>query len=573
MPIHNNDIARIFNDIADLLEIDGANQFRVRAYRTAAGAISGLSGSAAEMIDRGEDLTKISGIGDDLADKIKTITSTGSLPQLRKLQKRLPSGLRNVMAVAGLGPKKTAILYRELGIDDTEALRRAAEKKRIRELKGFGRKTEKNILEELRRSEERGEKRTMLAEAEEYAEALRRHLQEMEGVKRVVVAGSYRRRRDTVGDVDILVTCKRGVDIMDHFTSYDDVDTLVSRGKTRSTVILRSGLQVDLRSVPEVSYGAALHYFTGSKAHNIAIRKIGAGKGYKINEYGVFEDDERIAGGTEEEVYKSVGLPYIEPELREDRGEIEAAKEKSLPKLIELTDLRGDLHTHTKKTDGHDSLEEMARAAEKNGYDYLAVTDHSQRVHVAKGLDKERLSKQIDAIDELNDRLEKITLLKGSEVDILEDGSLDLPDDVLARLDIRICAIHSSFDLGRDEQTERVLRAMDNPHFNILAHPSGRLINKRRAYDIDMERIMQEAEERGCFLELNSQPERLDLSDNHLKRAKEIGVKIAISTDSHWARHLDWIRFGIYQARRGWLEAADIINSRGLDDLRKLLTR
>ncbi len=573
MVVHNNDISRIFNDVADFLEIEDANEFRVRAYRTAARALSGLSGSVGEMIERGEDLTEIPGIGDDLADKIKTIVTTGDLPQLKELKKQLPSGLQEVMALPGLGPKKAAALYKELGIGDLEDLRIAAESKKIRALDGFGPKTEKNVLEELGRGDDNGDERTLLMEAEDYALPLCDYLKDLEGVKKVMVAGSYRRRRETVGDLDILVTCKRGAEVMDAFSRFEDVDRVVSQGRTRSTVILHSGLQVDLRSVAEVSYGAALHYFTGSKAHNIAIRRIAGGKGYKINEYGVFEDDERIAGGSEKEVYEAVGLSYIEPELREDRGEIEAAGKEELPRLIELGDLQGDLHVHTKETDGHDSLEDMAKAALNYGYEYIAITDHSQRVSVAKGLDENRLLEQIEAIDDLNDRLDSLTLLKGIEVDILEDGSLDLDDEVLGRLDIRICSVHSSFELSSEKQTERILRAMDNPHFNILCHPSGRLIHKRDPYEVDMERIMEGARERGCFLELNAQPERLDLIDTHLLRAREIGLKIAVSTDAHWARHLDWIRFGIYQARRGWLEAGDVINTRSLADLQKLLKR
>ena len=573
MPIHNSEIANIFNEVATFLEIEGANPFRVRAYRSAARTISSLADNAADRIDQGLDLTEIPGIGRDLADKIAIIVETGSLPLLKELESRLPSGLMDIMGLSGMGPKKTAALYKELGIKNLEDLKKAAESGSIRELRHFGAKIEANILEEISRGRKDGEGRILLIEAEEYAEPLCRHLQKSKGVKKVVPAGSYRRRQETVGDLDILVTCKKGSKVMKDFTGFDDVHKVVSQGKTRSTVILRSGLQVDLRVVSEASYGAALHYFTGSKPHNIAIRKIGVNKGYKINEYGVFEKDKRIAGRTEEEVYETVGLPYIEPELREDRGEIKEAQEGKLPELIRIEDLRGDLHAHTDETDGRDTLEEMAQAAQERGYSYLAVTDHSKQVSVAKGLDEDRLLKQIDAVDRLNDSLKGLTLLKGIEVDILKDGSLDLPDRVLERLDIRVCSVHSYFNLSAKEQTERILKAMDNPLFNVLGHPSGRLIQTRNAYDLDMERIMEGAKERGCFLELNSQPDRLDLHDVHLKRAREIGVLISISTDAHWSKNLDWIRFGVNQARRGWLSSEDVINTRSLSKLRKLLKR
>ena len=392
-------------------------------------------------------------------------------------------------------------------------------------------------------------------------------------MKKVVAAGSYRRRRETVGDLDILVTCKKDSPVMDRFVDYSEIDEVVSKGDTRSTVYLRSGVQVDLRVVQEVSYGAALHYFTGSKAHNIAVRKLGQKKSLKINEYGVFKDDDRIAGKTEEEVYEQVDLPYIEPELREDRGEIEAAQKDRLPRLITLDDIRGDLHMHTEATDGRCPLEEMVDKAKDLGYAYIAVTDHSQRVTMAKGLDARRLREQLEAIDELNEKLSGITVLKGIEVDILEDGSLDLPDEVLKELDLTVCSVHYNRNLSRKKQTERIIRAMDNPCFSILGHPTGRLINERQAYEVDIERIIEAAGERGCFLELDAQPSRLDLADTHCRLAKDRGVKIAISTDAHHLAGLDYMRLGISQARRGWLEPDDVINTRSLKELKKLLKR
>jgi DNA polymerase (family 10) len=332
-------------------------------------------------------------------------------------------------------------------------------------------------------------------------------------------------------------------------------------------------MQVDLRVVPQVSYGAALQYFTGSKAHNIAVRKLAVRRKLKINEYGVFEGDKRVAGKTEEDVYRRVGLPFIEPELREDRGEVEAARRKKLPRLVTLRDIRGDLHTHTKATDGHNTLEEMARAAAERGYDYIANTDHSQHLTVARGLDKKRLAKQLEDIDRLNERLEDIVILKAIELDILDDGRLDLPDDVLKELDLRVCAVHYKFDLSQKKQTERILRALDSPYCNILAHPTGRMLNERDPYELDLERVMAAAKEHGCFLEVNSQPSRLDLNDALCKMAKDLGVKVAISTDAHSTSNLGYMRFGLDQARRGWLEPDDIINTRPLQDLRELLKR
>ncbi|MDZ7700396.1 MAG: DNA polymerase/3'-5' exonuclease PolX [Deltaproteobacteria bacterium] len=572
MPVQNSDVKDIFNKVADLLDIEGANPFRVRAYRNAARTLSSLPRNVSEMVHAGDDLTELAGIGEDLAGKIKEIVKTGSLAQLEEIQKETPSELDKLMKLDGLGPKRVKTLYHELNIANLTQLREAAEAGKIRDLEGFGKKTEQKILEDLQRKDGQ-EKRIKLLDAEQRAESLVAYLKKSKGLKEIVVAGSFRRRKETVGDLDILVTAKKDAKVMERFVHYEDVRKVVSKGKTGSTVILRSGLQVDVRLVPQVSYGAALHYFTGSKAHNIAVRKIGVSKGYKINEYGVFKGDDRIAGKSEKEVYQQVGLPYIESELREDRGEVTAAQKGKLPELIELKDLCGDLHCHTKETDGHYSLEEMARAAKDRGYEYLAITEHSKKVSMAKGLNAKRLKNQIKQINRLNDKLKGITVLKGIEVDILEDGSLDLPDDVLKELDLTVCSVHYNRNLSNKKQTERIIRAMDNPHFNILAHPTGRLINERDAYDVDLGKIMKAASERGCYLELNAHPDRLDLSDRYCKMAKEMNVKVVISTDAHSVTDLDFIRFGVDQARRGWLEAEDVLNTRSLEKLRKLLKR
>jgi DNA polymerase (family 10) len=574
MPVHNLAVTAIFNKVADLLDIEGANAFRIRAYRNAARTISSLSRDVSDMIESGEDLTDLPGIGKDLAQKIREIVETGSMAQLEELESKIPVELSMLMKLEGLGPKRVKALYQNLGVSRLKELKVAARKGKIRELEGFGGKTEKAILEALEDLEQKGgEKRIKFLEAEPIAHSLVDYLKETKGIKEITVAGSFRRRQETVGDLDILATVKRGSEVMDRFTNYEDVRKVVSRGKTKSSILLRSGLQVDLRVVPHISYGAALHYFTGSKAHNIAVRKLGVKNKLKINEYGVFRGKKRIGGKTENEVYRSVNLSYIEPELREDWGELESAREGTLPKLVSLDDLCGDLHTHTRETDGHADLEEMANGARERGYAYIAITEHSKRVTMVRGLDAKRLAKQIDEIDRLNGKLKGIVLLKGIEVDILKDGSLDLPDDILKELDLTVCSVHYDRKLSREKMTERVIRAMDNPHFNIFAHPTGRLINERSPYEIDLEWVMEAAKERGCLLEINANPDRLDLSGSSCKMAKDIGLKLALSTDAHSVTDLDFIRYGIDQARRGWLEPGDIINTRSLKDLRKLLKR
>jgi len=412
--------------------------------------------------------------------------------------------------------------------------------------------------------------RFKLATSAQYAEPLKAYLEQLPGVSQVAIAGSYRRAKDTVGDIDIVVTAKRGSPIMERFTGYDEVEQILSQGATRSTVKLKCGLQVDLRVVPQVSFGAALHYFTGSKAHNIAIRRLGQQRRLKINEYGVFKGTKRVAGTTEESVYRAVDLPFIAPELRENRGEIEAARAGKLPALIDVADIKGDLHVHTNATDGHNTLKEMVEAAQARGYAYIAITDHSRRVTVANGLDPQRLRKQTDEIDRLNQKLKGIIVLKGIEVDILEDGTLDLPDPVLAELDIVVGAVHSKFDLSKAKQTERILRAMDNRYVTVLAHPTGRLIQEREPYDVDILRIVRKAKERGCFLELNAQPKRLDLMDIYCQMARDEGALIALNTDAHSTRDYDNLRYGIGQARRGWLEPKDVLNTRPLAELTML---
>ena len=572
MPVHNADIAAVFEEIADRLEIQGANPFRIRAYRNAARTLGELPQEVRALLEQGTDLTRLPGIGDDLAAKVREIVGTGRCSLLERLRRELPPAVTELLQIPGLGPKRVKALYHDLDVQTVEQLYRAARDGRIRTLPGFGEKTELNILQAVEAHVSQTH-RFKLVVAAQYADALTAWLRAVPGVGQVTVAGSFRRMRETVGDLDILVTAAANSPVMAHFTAYDEVADVLSAGSTRASIVLKSGLQVDLRVVAQQAYGAALHYFTGSKAHNIAIRRIAQKRGLKVNEYGVFRGSERIAGEDEASVYASVGLPWIPPELREDRGEIEAAREARLPRLVKFSDLRGDLHAHTRATDGHDSLHQMALAAKELGLDYLAITEHSRRLAMAHGLDPLRLARQCDEIDRLNTELDGLTLLKGIEVDILEDGGLDLPDEVLGRLDLVVGAVHSQFHLSRAKQTERILRAMDHPHFTLLAHPSGRLIEQREPYDVDMLRIVRHARDRGCFLELNAHPDRLDLLDTHCRMAKEEGVLVSINSDAHSVFDFAHLRYGIGQARRGWLEKDDVLNTRPLPALRRLLRR
>jgi len=572
MPVVNAEIASQLEKVADLLDIEGANPFRVRAYRRAARLIGELPRNVTELIAEGEDLDALPGIGKDLADKIALIARGERLPLLDELAREVPAGVTALLALPGLGPKRVHLLHKKLGIDSVDKLVAAARAGKLRGVPGIGEATEAKLLRAV--AEGAGQvPRMKLAAAEQFAAPLLQYLRQSPGVTEAEIAGSYRRRRETVADLDIVVAAEPSGPVMQRFVGYEDVQDVVERGPTRSTVKLRNGLQVDLRVVPAESYGAALCYFTGSKAHNIALRRIAVDAGLKLNEYGLSKGPKRLEGRTEADIYRRLGLAYVPPELREDQGEIDAARAGRLPHLVTVADMRGDLHVHTDASDGRASLEAMVQAAQERRYAYIAITDHSRRLAMAHGLDPGRLTRQIKKIDKLNDRLSGFAVLKGIEVDILEDGSLDLPDDILRRLDLVVAAVHYRFDLPAAKQAERMLRAMDNRCVNIIAHPTGRLINARAAYQIDMERVMHGALERGCYLELNAQPDRLDLTDAHCRLARELGLKVAISTDSHATVELDFIRFGVDQARRGWLAPDEVVNTRPLAELRRLLRR
>jgi DNA polymerase (family 10) len=567
-PLHNMEIADRFDDIATMLELGEANPFRVRAYRNASRLLRRYGREVSEM--EADALAELPGIGEDLAGKICELCKTGTMPMLEELKASTPPVALELMQIPGLGPKRIGKLVKKFHLHSIQELQNAARDKRIRRLKGFGAKIESYLLEALEARKLKST-RVPLATASAAARPLLAYLKTCAGVTQTVVGGSYRRGQETVGDLDFLVAAERGAQAIGWFTAYPEFVKIEAAGTTRATAFLRSGLQVDLRVVAPQSFGAALHYFTGSKAHNIAVRGIGRERGLKINEYGVFRGRRRIAGKTEEEVFASAGLPYIEPELRENRGEIEAAREGRLPKLVTLADLKGDLHVHSDHTDGTLPIRDMALAAKARGFSYIAMTDHSRRVAVTGGLDPARLRREIAEIDRLNEEGLGIHVLKGIEVDILPDGTLDMPDAMLAKLDMVVAAIHSNFNLSRDAQTERIEKALAHPMVTVLAHPTGRMLGTREAYEVDMARIMRAAAAHGVALEVNAQPDRLDLNDVHCRMAKESGLLLSIDSDAHAAEDYDNLAYGVAQARRGWLEANNVLNTLPLAELRAFL--
>jgi len=570
--MNNAQIAAVFDEMADILEFQGANPFRVRAYRNAARTIGDLGEPLEKLVNEARALTEIAGIGKDLAEKIGSLLATGELKQWRELREQVPAGVLALLRVPGMGPKKAAALHRELGIQNLDMLRAACEQQKVRELKGFGAKTEEQILKGLDFAASAGV-RFMWAQADAIAQALRTHLLACKSIEKLELAGSYRRGRETVGDLDILVTSSDHTEVMDRFAAFDSVDDILARGDTKMSVRLLNGLQVDLRVVPGESFGAALQYFTGSKEHNVILRGRAKAAGLKINEWGVFRGDERVGGATEEEVYASLGLPWIPPELREARREFQWADEGKLPELITVDDLRGDLHMHTTATDGKATLEEMVAAAQANGLKYIAITDHSKRVTMAGGLDGPRLMKQWEEIDRLNERLSGFTVLKGVEVDILERGGLDLDDDVLSHADWVVASLHYGQSQPREQITRRIVEALENPYVCAIGHPTGRLINARDRYDVDLEAVFAAAKKHNKCLELNCAPQRLDLDDVACGTARDYSIPIVISTDAHSIESLGNLRYGVLQARRAGLTKADVANTRTWPQLKKLLGR
>jgi len=571
--MQNPDIARLFDEVADLLEIQDANPFRVRAYRNAARTIRDFPEPLQELVRAGtKDLTDIPGIGDDLAEKITEIVTKGELALRKQLAAKLPAGLLDLLRIPGLGPKRVKLLYKKLKVKSAGDLSKALDQGKIQKLKGFGPKIEEKMRAGLGQAEVT-ERRMLLNEAETQALALVAHLTAGGHVRQIEVAGSYRRRRETIGDLDILVTSDDSARVMDRFVAYGDVADVVSKGDTRSTVKLRGGLQVDLRAVEPAAYGAALQYFTGSKAHNVELRKIAQEHGYKLNEYGLFKGTRRVAGQTEEEIYAKLGLDWIPPELREARGEITLAREHRLPRLVELTAIRGDLQMHTSATDGKGTIDEMAHAARALGYQYIAITDHSKRVTMALGFDAKRLREQWQTIDERNATSRGFTILKSIELDILENGKLDLPDDVLAEADYVVATIHYGLTQTEKELTRRLVHAAEHPWVDAIGHPTGRMLGKREPYRFDFDALVRACVAHGCALELDGHPERMDLPDTLAAAAKQHGARFVLSTDSHQPGNLPFMKYAVDLARRAGLEAGDILNTRPLADFKKELKR
>ncbi len=576
--MENLEIARVLDDVADLLEIGEANPFRVRAYRNAARTVEAETVPLRKRLEEGADLTELPAVGKDIAGRIEELVRTGDFALLNELSDEIPRTLIEVMRLPGIGPKRASVLWKKLGVETVDELEAAAHDGRVAQLKGFGAKTQEKILGGVKEYR-RHSTRMKLGDADQHALPLLEYLGQAPGIERLEIAGSYRRRLETVGDIDILAIAKHPVPVMECFTAYPSVSKVLASGETRSSVVLKSGLQIDLRVVPPQSYGAALVYFTGSKQHNVKLRTLSLSQGLSISEYGVFPVDGTgkqsvpVAGRSERDVYAAVGLPTIPPELREDRGEIEAARENRLPKLIESRDLKGDLQMHTTWSDGKDSVEDMVKACVAAGYSYMALTDHSQALAMTGGLDAVRMREQWEEIAEVRARYPRIRVLRSMEVDILADGRLDLDDDSLAELDLVLASVHSMFDLPPAKQTARILEAISHPQVNILAHPTGRQINRREGLAFDLTAVLECAAEQGVAVECNAHPDRLDLSDVHLMAARRLGVKVVISTDAHRVSDLSLMRYGVEQARRAWLEKDDVLNTHPVAHLLKAIGR
>ncbi len=569
--MQNADVAGLFDELADLLEIQGANPFRVRAYRNASRTLQGLTESLADLAsDPDRQLDDLPGIGKDLAEKIHVILETGELPQLEELKQEIPEGVVAMLRLPGIGPKKVGILFGQLGIQNLDQLKEAAEQGRIAELKGFGKKTAQSILEGIPMVAEAG-KRFSIRNAQRDAEEILDTLSPLKSVTHCTVAGSFRRRKETVGDLDLLVTSNQSREVMDRLAEHPRVTKVLARGETKQRVRLRSGLEMDLRVVPENSYGAALQYFTGSKEHNIVIRRRAQERGLKVNEYGVFRGEQQVAGKTEEDVYAAVELPWIPPELRENRGEIEKAEAGTLPVLVELSDIRGDLHMHTTATDGTASIRDMAEAAKQRGLKYIAITDHSKRVTMANGLDAKRLRNHWKEIEKVRGQVSGIEILSGVECDILEDATLDLSDDVLAEADWVIAVLHYGLNQPAEQIHKRLMTAIKNPHVSVIGHLTGRLIGRRKGAIVNFDEVFKAAAEYGVMMEINAHPSRLDVDDIHAAAAKDRGIPIVIDTDAHSTTGFDVMRYGVDQARRAGLEKKDVANTRTWKQFRKLL--
>ena len=575
MPMTNAEIAESFREMADLLEISGANPFRVRAYRNAAYTIQEEPRALRDMVSRDEPLDTLPGIGRDLAGAIAQLVREGRFSDLEALQQQLDPNVRHLLRIPGLGPKRVKRLHDELGIRNLDELQTAIDTDRLQTLPGFSAKLQEQIKTALERGRTKKPRR-LLSEADPTAFDLQSFLRALPGVIEAEVAGSWRRRRETVGDLDAVASSEDPAAVVDAFTEWPPIAEVVSHGETRSSVVLHNGLAVDFRAVEPVSYGAAMIYFTGSLDHQLVLRNMAIDRGWKMNEYAVYADPEEsaiLASRTEEEVYALFGLDWIPPELRENRGEIQAAADQTLPVLIEQRDIRGDLHCHTNWSDGKTSVLEMAQAAQTLGYDYIAITDHSPRLAMTNGLKPDRLKAQAEEIAAAMEHLPGFTILRGQEVDILKDGSLDQTDEALAALDIVICSVHSHFDLSREEQTARMIRAIEHPSTTIIGHPQGRLLERRDPIQLDLEAVFAAAIANDVAMEINADPNRLDLHDTAIQLGKKMGVKFTIDTDAHTPSGFGLIRYGLDEARRGWLEQGDVLNTLGLEELLSALGR
>ncbi|MFW9891680.1 MAG: DNA polymerase/3'-5' exonuclease PolX [Candidatus Thorarchaeota archaeon] len=562
----NAEVARVLKEIGLLLEIEGKDRFKPRAYFRGMRSVTSL-GEDIEAIAKRDALTEIQGIGKGLSDVIKSYLETGEVELLTELRTRVPVKALELDSIPGVGPKTIKLVYEKLGVTDIESLEAAANQGRLSNLPGLGEKTQIQIIEGIQ-VVRAGLERTLLADALSAAEKIENELRKVKTVTQLVIAGSTRRRRETIGDLDFLVDATEPESVMESFINSEGVATITARGPTKSSIRLDSGLQVDLRVLSSDSFGAGLQYFTGSVDHNVRLRSIAKEKGLRLNEYGLFKDEQKIAGGDEENIYKTLGLQWIPPELREDTGEIEAAQNGELPELVAMENIRGDLHSHTDQSDGKNTIEEMLDAAQALEYEYYCVSDHTQSLSIANGMDETRLLKRIEEIDELNTSGRwKMKILKGAEVDILADGGLDIEDSVLSQLDIVTGSIHSRMKDKKETMTERVCHALQNKYVHILGHPTGRLIGKRSEFEIDLERVFETARKHNVIMELNAHPQRLDLNAGNLRAAIKIGLKIAINTDAHRISELDNMRFGVYQARRGWLTPDDVINTYSLKKL------
>lgn len=563
--MQNAEIAKFLGEIADMLELTGENFFRVRAYRNAARAVLDYPAEFSKLSVK--EMAEVPGLGKDLAGKIDTLLKTGDLPLHRELCEKVPPGMIALMNLPALGPKRVKQLHDELKVTSLADLKKAIDSGALGTIRGFGPKMEESLKQALARRPETTPKRWLYSEAAIEVDALMKYMRKCPAIEKIEVAGSFRRKRDTVGDLDVLAISSDPAEVMKRFVAYPRVAKTIGSGETKTTVALKDGLQVDLRVVPVESYGAALVYFTGSKDHCVHIRRIAQRMELSLNEYGLYRGKKSIAGKTEEEIYSALGLEWIAPELREDRGEVKAATDRTLPELISRDDLRGDLHSHSTYTDGRASIEEMARAADKAGLDYLAVTDHSRRLAMVNGLDPKRLREQWCEIEKVQAKV-KVKLLRGIEVDIMEDGSLDLPDDVLAELDWVVASVHYKLNQPPAAMTRRLLAAVRNRNVDVIGHPTGRLLlGKREPSKFDFGEVLRAAAGEGCALEVNSQPDRLDLIDTACTAAKNAGVKLVISSDSHSTKGFDLLEFGVNQARRGWIGAADVLNTRPLKQL------